>query len=67
MNGLYRMELMPMLLDLDAHLDQIFSHYGFYESEKLTKAEFKRQLLKDYSEMLNSPGGPVSEKNNKSH
>ena len=49
---------MSMASELDAHLDTLFLHYGFYESEKLTKAEFKRTLLKDYAEIYL----PVSEK-----
>ena len=54
MNNMYRMELMSMLSDLDSCLDNLFSEYGFYESEKLTKSEFKKQLLKDYSEVYDS-------------
>jgi hypothetical protein len=49
MNNLYRLELTSMLMELDAYLDSLFSHYGFYESDKLTKAEFKAQLLQDYT------------------
>ena len=51
MNNQYRMELTSMLSDLDTHLEEIFSHYGFYESNKLTKKEFKSQILNDYREM----------------
>ncbi|NOR25894.1 MAG: hypothetical protein GQ542_16205 [Desulforhopalus sp.] len=51
MNNLYRMELMPMLSDLDAFLENLFTHTGFYESEKLTKKNFKAEILKDYREV----------------
>jgi hypothetical protein len=44
------MELMPMLSDLDAYFEELFSHYGFYESDKLTMKDFKNQILKDYRE-----------------
>lgn len=51
MNNLYRMELMSMLSDLDAYLETRFIDSGFYESEKLTKRDFKDQILKDYREL----------------
>ncbi len=54
MNNLYRMELMSLLSDLDACLEKIFTDYGFYESEKMTMKDFKKQVLKDYSEVYNS-------------
>ena len=52
MNNLYSSELMAMASDLDSDLEKIFSHYGFYESEKLSKKEFKTQLIKDYQEIF---------------
>ncbi|GAB6194594.1 hypothetical protein [Desulfocastanea catecholica] len=51
MNNLYWLELMPMLSDLDADLEKLFKHYGFYESDKLTIRDFKEQILKDYREI----------------
>ena len=48
MNNLYRMELMSMVSDLDSFLDSLFENTGFYESEKCSKDEFKKELLKDY-------------------
>ena len=51
MNNLYRMELMPMLSDLDAFLDKLFTDSGFYESDKRTKKDFKDSILKDYREV----------------
>lgn len=52
MNNLYRMELMPMLSDLDADLEKLFKHYGFYESDKLTMKDFKGQIIKDYGDIF---------------
>lgn len=52
MNNLYRMELMPMLSDLDADLEKLFKHYGFYESAKITMSDFKKQILKDYDDIF---------------
>ncbi len=51
MNNLYRMEVMSMLSDLDADLEKLFEHYGFYESDKLAKKDFKEQILKDYGDI----------------
>lgn len=51
MNDLYRMELMPMLSDVDAYLEKLFEHYGFYESDKLTMRDFKKQVLQDYTDI----------------
>jgi hypothetical protein len=56
MNDLYRMELMSMLTDLDAFIEDLFIHTGFYESEKFTKKGFKSELLKDYREVFLSEG-----------
>jgi hypothetical protein len=52
MNNLYLMELMPMLSDLDAYIERLFSYSGFYESDNLTKRDFKDQILKDYREIF---------------
>ncbi|SHI13031.1 hypothetical protein [Desulfofustis glycolicus] len=51
MNNLYRMELMQMLSDLDSYLEELFSHTGFYESDKLSKKDFKIQIIEDYQEI----------------
>ena len=45
---LYQMELLPMLQDVDTYLDQLFDSYGFWESEKISKKDFKAQLLADF-------------------
>lgn len=39
-----------MLSDLDTKLDALFDHYGFYESDKVSKKEFKKMLVRDYLE-----------------
>lgn len=56
MNDLYRMELMSILTYLDAFLEDLFTHTGFYESEKFTKKAFKSELLKDSHEDFLSEG-----------
>lgn len=53
MNNLYRLELMAMLSDLDADIEKLFKHYGFYESDKLTMNDFKAHILKDYKDVYN--------------
>ncbi len=52
MNDLYRMEIIPMVSDLDSYLEKIFNHYGFYESDKLCKRDFKIQIIKDYQDIM---------------
>jgi hypothetical protein len=48
MNQLYVLEYIPLLQDLDSFLDQLFTHYGFYETDFCTRKQFKKQLLTDY-------------------
>ena len=41
-----------MLSDLDAYHEKLFFHYGFYDSDKLTKRDYKDQILSDYHEIF---------------
>lgn len=43
--------MIPMLSDLNAELEKIFSHYGFYESEKMKMTSFKEQIIQDYKDV----------------